>query len=347
MKTQLLNTLFGIIGISIFAGTINTSHPYRYQYIPSASQNAASCGYYALANAAAVQQLFNEKQAINEHNIKQIAIQELTEHFTPFFKDEYDNLTPDQKAQISFLSYAEHQTPLLSTLDTLLLDESGPRSTFFTLFKNEHNELQNAYAIQCINEKDNLIRIVDCLNNDRTGLALSRIKNEDRSIIHILYNLGSDNSGHWVYIGIIKQPGQEPYIIHLNSTNNDSYERSTEFKLVVDHIQKCIHDQKALVTEKQEEAIKTEDDINLAQAIANSLQDAENIKMKQNAVSDEDNLKYALKIQSEEDSLYCQALQTKEEDSLYAFNLNKEEEELQRLEDYDFALALALAEEDN
>lgn len=345
MKTLLLRTFLSLITMGSCT-LVHAQETYKYYFIQSIEQHALGCGYYALANAHAVQQLFNEGKEINEANIKKLAKESLLKHFTDFYKNMYDELSVEAKNNYDndFLKYAESQTDLLSNEASFSYEDN--RSTFFTILSNEHNKLENAYAIQYIGDQNqpNIIRIAECVHNDTNGSFIGTIKNQEKAIIHFLYNLGSYESGHWVYVGVIKEPGKLPYIIHLNSKNNDSFYTSTEFKVVIQHVVDCIHNQTPLVIDNEQihalspEAIKAQEQIDIEKAIKESLEENE--------------LKLAQKLQEEEDFAYSKMISEQEENDYsndasiaLALALEEEEKNKQIAEDADFAYALSLADE--
>ncbi|RTL06638.1 hypothetical protein EKK58_04900 [Candidatus Dependentiae bacterium] len=359
MKKLLLSTFLALLAISNFI-VVNA----QYHFIPSLNQSAAGCGYFALANAHAVQQLFNEGKAINEENIKALAYESLVNHYKPFYEDLYNSLSTEEKKQFDndFLKYAESQPDLLTTEDAYSLQNG--ESTFFTMLSNEHNQLKNAYAIECIadQKQPNIIRITECLQNDTYGDFIGTIKNQERAIIHFLYNLGSYNSGHWVYVGVIKEQGSMPYIIHLNSTNNNSFYTSEDFKLVIKHIVNCIGNQKPLLipTDNQPDAIQTQEQIDIEKAIKASLEESDAQQMqneedviykKQMAEQEAADLQLAQKLQEQDDFAYSTIIAQREEndctsDATIALALEQEENTQQIVEeDADFAYALSLADE--
>lgn len=341
MKTKIVPILFTIVAASLLTLVKAQETTYNYSFIHSLDQKAAGCGYYALANAHAVQQLFNQGQAINEANIKQLAEELLVSHFTPFYKGMYDNLSVEEKRRYdnNFLHYAESNSDLLAT-DNAYSEETN-NSTFFTMLSNEHNRLENAYAIQYIGNTNqpNIIRIIECLNNDTNGNFIANINNTERSITHFLYNLGSYEGGHWVYVGIVKEPGKIPYIIHLNSTNNDSLQTSNEFKDVIQHLINCMRQQKPLITDNEQPPVHNQEQINIENAIKESLK-----------ILEESDFTFAQKLQEADDLQFAKKLQEEEciNDAAIAFALTEEKDQDNQIaEDADFAYALSLADEDN
>jgi hypothetical protein len=334
-----------IYAISLATSIVGLSKgSYNYVYLQSKSQNGPSCGYYALANAHAVQQLFNENKAINADSIGRLTEQTLTTFFAPFYQGLFDQLSNEEKKQYgSMLAYAEANTDLLNSEETFSLETS--KHHFFDMLSNDYNKLDNTYAIQYVpkeREKDHVF-IAASNNTDMYGTALQNITAINKKIVHFLYNLGSDNSGHWVYIGVVKQPNQHPYILHLNSTNNNSYETSQEFRTVVQHIMNCIEHKQPLINKNHVRTTsKTEvnEDAQLAQAIQASLQDEALAAKRRLDLQEENDRMYAKQLQEQEDFVFAQKLEQENNDVTYA-------RQLQEQEDHDYALALALSEEYN
>ncbi|HTM05692.1 MAG TPA: hypothetical protein VL201_00465 [Patescibacteria group bacterium] len=321
-----------------------THASYNYFYMQSKKQNGATCGYYALANAHAVQQLFNENKEISPDTIGRLTEQTVTNFFAPFFESEFNQLSDKEKKQYgSMLAYAESKADLLDFDHTVSRETA--QCNFFTMMNNGRNTLDNAYAIQYVpkEREKNHIFIVGSNNADIYGCALQNINEVDKKIVHFLYNLGSDKSGHWVYIGVIKQPNQNPYILHLNSTNNNSYETSQEFKTIVQQIDNCMEYKQSLmsknsVRQNSQKDIKEDENAQLAQAMQMSLHDEEIAKKIR---QEETDCMYAKQLQEKEDFMYAQRLQkleeTKNKDLAYA-------KKVQEQQDYDYALALSLSE---
>lgn len=333
-----MKTFINILALTLsMIGFVNAS--YNYQYIASKSQKGATCGYYALANAHAVQQLFNENKAINAKNIESLTEQTLTNYFTPFFEEEFNQLPDEFKKQYgTVLGYAEIQADLLDFDKTVLRETVDCQ--FFTMLSNNQNKLNDAYAIQYVSQErsKNPLFIVGSNNADVYGAALQNIKHANKKIVHFLYNLGSDKSGHWVYIGVIKQANQRPYIVHLNSTNTNSYETSQEFRLILQHIINCIDNGQLLMNQDAHAQGQTQEDRDLEKAIQASLQDQQSSARN---MQEEQDHAYAKQLQEKEDLQYAQRLQEQEnKDFVYA-------KQLQEQEDSDYAFALALAQEDN
>lgn len=345
MEVLMIYTYMRILTFSVVSLTGLTNASYNYFYMQSKSQKGATCGYYALANAHAVQQLFNEGTKINGENIGLLTEQTLNNFFAPFYQGLFDQLSSEEKKKYgSMLAYAEANTDLLNSEKTFSYETY--KHHFFDMLANNHNKLDNAYAIQYVSkerEKDQLF-IVASNNADICGRALQNITAVDKKIVHFLYNIGSDNSGHWVYIGVVKQPNQNPYIIHLNSTNNNSYETSQEFRTVIQHIVNCIEHKQPLMNERQinNKSVQTQAQLNndaqLRQAIQNSLQD-EMLAVKRR--QEENDHMYAKQLQEQEDFTFAQKLQ-KEENERFISSRSIHEQI-----DRDYALALALSEEYN
>jgi hypothetical protein len=285
-------------------------HGTEVKQLHSLSQKSGTtCGYYALANAHAIQKLFQRNSPLTEQNIQKEAESILATHFSSFYSPLYDMLSSSEKRSVGSLrQYAEDNTDLLDLRDTFETDRS--QTTIFNLFGLAHNKLENAYIVHSLKNKlDCPLHIAASIHHDPEGSALINIGQENRKLVHFIYHMGSYNSGHWVYIGVVKEKNKEPYIVHLNSTNAP-ISSSRDAQTIIAHLTKCIHYNDPLMKKDSDEIIAQR--LQQEEYLAHQLgkKDIQFNTIEQQTHEQEAlDAQLARTLQEEEDALYAQRLQ--------------------------------------
>lgn len=166
-------------------------------------KSGTSCGYHTILNAQAIEKIVTAKQTPNAQDI-QAATKELLK--IEGFLDE----------------------------ESLKMFELGQEQAFFSKIKSQ---LQNTYFIKYNTyNTDDVISLAEVATHNPLGLfyeALSKIKTVGYPLtVHLPFFLGNSKSGHWVYIGIIKEINKKPYLVYLDSCNSRIMEGSPQEKVL-------------------------------------------------------------------------------------------------------------------
>ncbi|QQR53393.1 hypothetical protein IPG37_02955 [bacterium] len=195
--------------------------------------SGTTCGYYALAHAQAMQNLFMQKKLINENTVKKETERILKSTF---------GLNGDKafEESIEMLDAADF-------VDIKKLDQNNNLKTrIFSLF-DENNRLKNSYLIE--HKETNPFFIIDSSEVDNDGYALLDIKKkDDRRLVNFICNIGGNKGGHFVYIGVLKEKNKDSYIIYIDSIDRKgSTFRSEPVEAMLNVIQNAIEKNIVLV----------------------------------------------------------------------------------------------------
>lgn len=188
--------------------------------------SGTTCGYYALAHAQAIQNLFMQKKLINENTVKEETERILKSTF---------GLNGDAVFEESIEMLNAEDFVNLERLD----GNNNLKSRVFSLF-DEKNSLKNSYLIE--HKQENPFFIIDSSEIDNDGYALLDIKKkDDRRLVNFICNIGGNKSGHFVYIGVLKEQNKAPYIIYIDSIDlKGSTFRSEPVEAMLNVIQNAI-----------------------------------------------------------------------------------------------------------
>jgi hypothetical protein len=167
-----------------------------------AQKGGTSCGYNTIINAEVIENITKATQVPNAETIQK-ATQELLSKIPEFLEQEMS-------------------LPMLETIGTFSeTNDPEQEKRNAVHFATLRKLLDNTYFITY--SPDTIIQPAGTSVNTPLGdldNALAQIKNVPTVTLHFPTLIGSEESGHWVYIGVIKEANQLPYIILLDSCNS-------------------------------------------------------------------------------------------------------------------------------
>ncbi len=176
----------------------------RIIHLPANVQQNATCGYHTLINARAVETLVAEGKEITAANIIEKNKKMVTQ-----YKIETSRLGLMQDNKIS-----EWTTKL-----------NLPHVYITKAIKSQTQIISDATY------KNLKIRDIPLFRNQIQELLTS----QEPMALHLACHTGTHGSGHWTYIGIIKEKDKQPRLIHLNSTRS-TLENYKEMVALIEHI---------------------------------------------------------------------------------------------------------------
>lgn len=174
-----------------------------------------SCGYHTILNAKALEDIIFAKQ--------QPSLDTITKARNELLKIE----------GLADIMKKESSLPMLQTTSEKRITNSQekPSTKQLSVEKDQNiisfgelvRLLKNTYFITY--SADSIIKPAGSSIHTPAGDIYTAIKNiwnspEQPAVIHLPLLIGKETSGHWVYIGIVKNHGEKPYIVYLDSCNS-------------------------------------------------------------------------------------------------------------------------------
>ena len=194
---------------------LNNLKNYKVKHIKSKQQQEGSCGWHAVFNAVAIQELLTKKQKLHAQDIEKIAWDMLAavEH-TDIKKKELDvkNILGSL-----FLSEEDKIATKLGLNNYYLISFKGD-DLFTCMAGQKSGELEK----QCLfygKQDDGYYCYTMPMKSLQNVIKYNKIDTVD--VAHILLSTPCDmtNSGHGVLLSIIKWPNKKPLIIYMDSNN--------------------------------------------------------------------------------------------------------------------------------
>lgn len=155
-------------------------------------QTGATCGPHAAINAQAINYLWKADKPITAHNIQNQA-----KIYHNYITKETNNLWDNE-----LINFA-------GNINLLHIED------FYILHINKHAHIQIPYN-----------------NPEAVYAALQKIKTVHKALKHCICHIGPPKGGHWVLISVIKEPGNAPRLVYLDSANAEVKPGSAQHKLI-------------------------------------------------------------------------------------------------------------------